>query len=59
VTARCATCQAVIDAQRAAGRIYTARQQDNDPWTVAFLGERTRRATGVTLHEAIKAAKDE
>jgi hypothetical protein len=49
----------VIDAQRAAGRIYTARQQDNDPWTVAFLGERTRRATGVTLHEAIQAAKDE
>lgn len=54
--ARCAACQAQIDKQKAEGRQYTARQQDNEPWEVAFLGRETRRGTGATLHEAIQEA---
>lgn len=35
---------------------YTARQEGSELWEVAFVGARTRRAKGLTLHDAIQGA---
>lgn len=48
--------QEIIDAMLGWGYIYTARQINNGPWEVAFMGPKTYRGSRQELFSAVGQA---